>query len=51
MTDREKILARLDELNIKYGLTEHKALFAMDEYDEAGINDNDEICKNLFLRD
>ena len=51
MTDREKILSRLDELNIKYELTEHKALFSMDEYDEAGINDNDEICKNLFLRD
>lgn len=51
MTDREKILSRLDELNIKYELTEHKALFSMDEYDETGINDNDEICKNLFLRD
>jgi Ala-tRNA(Pro) deacylase len=51
MTDREKILSRLDELNIKYELTEHKALFSMDEYDEAGINGNDEICKNLFLRD
>jgi Ala-tRNA(Pro) deacylase len=51
MTDREKILSRLDELNIEYKLAEHKAAFAMEDYDELGINKNDEICKNLFLRD
>ena len=51
MTDREKIISRLDELNINYELVEHKAVFTMDEYNALGINDNDEICKNLFLRD
>lgn len=51
MTDREKIISKLDELNIKYELAEHKAVFTMDEYNGIGINDNDEICKNLFLRD
>ena len=51
MTNREKILSGLDELNIKYELAEHRAAFAMEDYDVLGINENDEICKNLFLRD
>ena len=51
MTDREKIISKLDELNITYELKEHKAAFTMAEYNSLGINENDEICKNLFLRD
>lgn len=51
MNSREKIIARLDELNIKYELVEHEAAFTMEDFNGLGINENDEICKNLFLRD
>lgn len=51
MTNREKIFTRLDELNIGYELAEHEAAFTMDDFNALGINPNDEICKNLFLRD
>ena len=51
MTDREKVLSKLDELGISYDLKEHRAAFTMEDFDGLGINDNDEICKNLFLRD
>lgn len=51
MNNRENILKRLDELNIKYEIAEHKAAFTMDELNEMGLNDDNAICKNLFLRD
>lgn len=51
MNSREKIFKRLSELNIKYELVEHEAAFTMEEYNALGFNPNDEICKNLFLRD
>ncbi len=51
MNSRENIIKRLSELNIKYELVEHEAAFTMEEYNALGFNPNDEICKNLFLRD
>lgn len=51
MSNRDNILKRLDELNIKYELAEHTAAFTMEDFDALGINEHDEICKNLFLRD
>lgn len=51
MNNRENILQRLNELNIKYDIENHEAAFTMDELNEKGLNDNNEICKNLFLRD
>lgn len=32
-------------------MVEHAPAFTMDEYNALGFNPNDEICKNLFLRD
>ncbi len=51
MNNRENILARLKELSVDYELKEHPAVFTMDELDLLKLNENNEICKNLFLRD
>ena len=51
MNNREAILERLRALGISYELVEHAPAFTMDEYNALGFNPNDEICKNLFLRD
>lgn len=51
MNSRARIIERLSELNIQYELVNHEAAFTMDQYNALGFNPNDEICKNLFLRD
>lgn len=51
MNNRENILEKLKTLEIPYALVEHAPAFTMDEYNVLGFNPNDEICKNLFLRD
>ncbi len=51
MNNRENILEKLNELNISFELTEHEAAFTMDELDAKGLNEENIICKNLFLRD
>lgn len=51
MNNRENILEKLKALEIPYALVEHAPAFTMDEYNALGFNPNDEICKNLFLRD
>lgn len=51
MNNRENILERLKELSVDYELKEHPAVFTMDELDSLKLNENNEICKNLFLRD
>ena len=51
MNNREKILEKLKNLEIAFELVEHAPAFTMDEYNALGFNPNDEICKNLFLRD
>ena len=50
MNNRENILEKLKTLEIPYALVEHAPAFTMDEYNALGFNPNDEICKNLFLR-
>ena len=49
--DKEKTLAYLNEQGIAYEKLEHKAVFTMEEMDEAGISDKGGVAKNLFLRD
>lgn len=51
MNSRENIFLKLNELQIPFELVEHAPAFTMDEYNALGFNPNDEICKNLFLRD
>lgn len=51
MNRRENIFEKLNELGISFEFVEHAPAFTMDEYNALGFNPNDEICKNLFLRD
>ena len=51
MNNRENILQRLAELNISYEMVNHEAAFTMDDLNSMGLNDNNAVCKNLFLRD
>lgn len=51
MNSRENIIKRIEQLDIQYELINHQAAFTMDEYNALGFNPDDEICKNLFLRD
>ncbi|HWP80899.1 MAG TPA: prolyl-tRNA synthetase associated domain-containing protein [Candidatus Acidoferrum sp.] len=51
MSEKERVLHRLRELGISYELTEHIAVFTIEEMAATGIESMGEICKNLFLRD
>lgn len=51
MNSKENIFEKLNELGISFEFVEHAPAFTMDEYNALGFNPNDEICKNLFLRD
>lgn len=51
MNNRENILCKLNEMGISFVLKEHPAAFTMEACVALGLNENDEICKNLFLRD
>lgn len=50
MTEREKVLAKLDELGIKYKMIEHEEVHTIEDMDKLGVFTDGEVCKNLFLR-
>lgn len=50
-TKKENVYKKLDELNIKYKKVEHKAVFTMEEMAELNLENEDEIVKNIFIRD
>lgn len=50
-TKKENVYKKLDELNIKYKKVDHKAVFTMEETAELNLENEDEIVKNIFLRD
>lgn len=49
----EKVLEKLNQLNINYEIIEHGEVFTIEEMEnlEPGTFKGAEICKNLFLRD
>ena len=49
--NKEATLRWLDEQGLSYEKLEHKAVFTMEEMDEAGISARGGVVKNLFLRD
>lgn len=51
MDQKEKVYEKLNELNISYEITEHPAVFTIEEMDALGITKKGDVCKNLFLRD
>lgn len=49
---KEKVLNKLNELNISYKEVEHTPVYTIEEMDALGnIFENAKICKNLFVRD
>lgn len=51
MSDRSAALARLDALGVAYELTEHPAVFTIEDMEQLGLTGSGTVCKNLFLRD
>jgi len=49
MTERQKALQKLDEMNVVYEIKEHPAVYTIEEMDNLGISVD--VVKNLFLRD
>lgn len=49
---KEKVLNKLNELNISYKEIKHTPVYTIEEMDALGnIFENAKICKNLFVRD
>lgn len=51
MSARDEVFEKLKELNIEYEITEHPAVYTIEEMDNLGITAQGDVCKNLFLRD
>ncbi|WML34221.1 prolyl-tRNA synthetase associated domain-containing protein [Clostridium sp. OS1-26] len=51
MSAQEKVFEKLNELNIKYEVVNHPAVFTIEEMDALSITEQGDVCKNLFLRD
>jgi Ala-tRNA(Pro) deacylase len=51
MSPREKVYELLDLLNIDYRVTQHPAVFTIEDIDKLSLLRYGHVCKNLFLRD
>lgn len=49
--DKEEIIELLKERNIKFEYMEHKAVSSIEEIENAGIQNSEQIAVNLFLTD
>lgn len=45
---RETVMKRLEELSIKYKVTEHEAVFTIGQMEKLGIGQSGHVAKNLF---
>ncbi len=50
MDKKEKVLKKLDELNIKYELVNHPPVYTIDAIENLKLNNHGHIVKNLFLK-
>lgn len=48
--NEQEVLRKLDEMNIEYDITEHPAVFTIDDMKILGIMEEGNVVKNLFLR-
>ena len=48
---KEKVLARLDEMQIPYEVISHAAVFTIEEMERLQLARMDSVVKNLFIRD
>lgn len=51
MYGKQEIRAFLDEKGFAYEWVEHKAVYTIDEMESLGLEDMEDVAKNLFLRD
>jgi len=51
MDKQQKVLQKLNQLNISYEITNHYAVYTTDEMEELGLTEHGNVCKNLFIRD
>lgn len=51
MSAQEKVFEKLNELNVKYEVMNHPAVFTIEDMDSLNITEQGDVCKNLFLRD
>ena len=49
--NKTNVLQALEHLNIPYDLTEHPAVYTIDEMRDLNLFELGTVCKNLFLRD
>ena len=48
---RQFVLEALEYANVAYKITEHPAVYTIEEMDQLQIDPQNEVAKNLFLRD
>ena len=48
---RQKVYDYLNQLGFAFSVTEHPAVFSIDEMKNLGLPLKGDVCKNLFLRD
>ncbi|HHV72983.1 MAG TPA: prolyl-tRNA synthetase associated domain-containing protein [Clostridia bacterium] len=48
---RKKVIDAMESMNIRYDIIEHPAVYTIDEADKLNIDSNNEVVKNLFVRD
>jgi Ala-tRNA(Pro) deacylase len=48
---RKKVIDAMESMNIQYDIIEHPAVYTIDEMDKLNIDSNNEVVKNLFVRD
>lgn len=50
MNKKEKVLKKLNQLNIKYELIEHPPVYTIEEMENLNLEEKGHIVKNLFLK-
>ena len=50
MDKKEKVLKKLDELNINYKLIDHPPVYTIEAMEELKLDENGHVVKNLFLK-
>lgn len=50
MDKKERVLEKLDELNIKYELIDHPPVYTIEEMENLNLEEKGLIVKNLFLK-
>lgn len=51
MDKQQMVYQKLIDLKIEYSVTQHEAVYTIEEMDAAGISSQGDVVKNLFLRD